>query len=794
MLTGEVGALVRGDIQLAVVIAHPAAAGGADGLVDGGLGHGDHVEASHRGEGGDALGVEVGPVGDERSVIERAIGDGTLGLIHGDDHRTRGIGDTVNRNGLFGDEDLHVVPAQPGHHVVGGLEIALVRAVEGDDVALGIEVAVFTLAGVLGPEEPGLRALDVVLVAQPLADHVIRIGVRVRDTSLVDLHLAGQDGVLLARDVDALAQAAVLDGLHGVVVIGGQLDGEGDGALQHRELRRVGGGHIVPRLPVRLIRAVGGLVAGVVQIVSLRGDVAVVAVVVGHGGDAESLARAQQVLGQQVILEVRLVRRVARLHLEALDPAVELGEKGRVEGSDEVLHVLGLGGGLEGVVPVQVIAAGGMPGDIRSALDVLLRDEDEEHIVEQLVNGQADVLAGVVLVEVDHAGAPVARGQIAEIGGGVLDEVGDSGAARRAHGAHLGGKLRPALVGKAGELRVVELAVRGGALDQHPRKGHDAVGRGDLIGVDVRVHDGDLQVVVLAGRDVLECAGRVGLRLVAEGQPFGHGLRVLREDHVGHVERLVDRTGGGTHGELLDIEVRVVGGVGHHVVEILIDLLHGVEAVVGDNLHGRGAERRLAEFGSQVEIAAHVEVRAAVAVRGAGVAAPVADAAEAQAEVGRAVLLGERAALHGEQRSLLARLPGAQFAALGLVGILLLADVALRLILVHGPDDAREVIFRERRVRGQGELGEEVSVFGQCDDVRAAVGALEGGGGSGGRLALSDRGGGLARGRELVGDGLDNRLGVCGLIGPDGGDRRQQQAQAQNQRQNAGEHLMLGLV
>lgn len=36
--------------------------------------------------------------------------------------------------------------------------------------------------------------------------------------------------------------------------------------------------------------------------------------------------------------------------------------------------------------------------------------------------------------------------------------------------------------------------------------------------------------------------------------------------------------------------------------------------------------------------------------------------------------------------------------------------------------------------------------------------------------------------------------GVCGLIGPDGGDRRQQQAQAQNQRQNAGEHLMLGLV
>ena len=98
-----------------------------------------------------------------------------------------------------------------------------------------------------------------------------------------------------------------------------------------------------------------------------------------------------------------------------------------------MLHVLGLGGGLEGVVPVQVIAAGGVPGDIRSALDVLLGDEDEEHVGQQLVLDVYSVaLHGVILFKVDLAGlAVVVSGQVAEVAGLILDEVGNGDAALR---------------------------------------------------------------------------------------------------------------------------------------------------------------------------------------------------------------------------------------------------------------------------------------------------------------------------------------------------------------------------
>ncbi len=46
-------------------------------------------------------------------------------------------------------------------------------AVHGNDIALGVEIAVLALPVVLRPEEVGLRALHVVLVAEPLAHQLV---------------------------------------------------------------------------------------------------------------------------------------------------------------------------------------------------------------------------------------------------------------------------------------------------------------------------------------------------------------------------------------------------------------------------------------------------------------------------------------------------------------------------------------------------------------------------------------------------------------------------------------------
>ena len=176
LVAGEAGGQRLG-VSEGVVVVHRVAADGGDALVGGGLGHGDHVEAARFIEGGDALGVEDRPAVDERTVIQRAVGDRTLGLIHRDDHRAGGVGNAVIGEFLFGHVDLNVVSRAPLHHVGRGLKVGLVLAVERDDVALGIEIAVLARAVVLGTEDVHLRALDVVLVAQPLADELIRVGV-----------------------------------------------------------------------------------------------------------------------------------------------------------------------------------------------------------------------------------------------------------------------------------------------------------------------------------------------------------------------------------------------------------------------------------------------------------------------------------------------------------------------------------------------------------------------------------------------------------------------------------------
>ena len=158
-------------------------------------------------------------------------------------------------------------------------------------------------------------------------------------------------------------------------------------------------------------------------------------------------------LGEQVILEVRLVRGIAGLALERLYPTMEFGKGYGIIAPDELLHIRRFTSGLEGVVTVEIVAVGGMSGEVGAAVHILLGNEQEEYVGEQLVLDADGVgLDGVILLEIDLAGQPVVlRGQIAEIAGLILDQIGDGDAAALADRPHFLLKLRLALGGEAGE-------------------------------------------------------------------------------------------------------------------------------------------------------------------------------------------------------------------------------------------------------------------------------------------------------------------------------------------------------
>ena len=222
--------------------------------------------------------------------------------------------------------------------------------------------------------------------------------------ALIDGDLGFKIGELFGGNIGGVAEDTVLRRLRGIVVVGGQLNGIGNGALQHGELGGVACGHIVPRVfPVSL-----GAAAGVAQVIALRDHIAVVAIVVGDRRDAQRLAAGDEVLGEQIVLKVRLVRGIAGLALEGLHTTVELSKRHGVERADELLHVGRLARGLEGVVAVEVVAIGGMSRQVSTAVDVLLGDEDEEHVGQQLVLDVYSVaLHGVILFKVDLAGLAV---------------------------------------------------------------------------------------------------------------------------------------------------------------------------------------------------------------------------------------------------------------------------------------------------------------------------------------------------------------------------------------------------
>ena len=551
--------------------------------------------------------------------------------------------------------------------------------------------------------------------------------------------------------------------------------------MEHGVLGGVAGGHIVPGIePLGLVLAVGGLLAGVGQVVALGDDVAVVAVVVGHGGDAQGLAAGHQMLGQQVVLEVGLMGGIAGLALELLHPAVELGEADGVPLRDEPGHVLGLGLGLEGVVAVQVEAAGGGAGHIGPALHVLLGDDDEEHVVQERVDVHGLGLDGVVLLQVHGHG--LAGGgavgllalDVAQIGGGIGHQVGDGQGALLAHRTHLLGQFGLALGGEAGEPVIVDGAgLGGGGLHQHPGEGEHAVGGGHLVGVDVGVHHRHLVVGEGAVLDLLDEAGGVGLGLLFDRLPLVQDGLVPGDDQIGHIQALHAVVAlAGAHGVLAHIDVGVLLGIGHQLVDGVVDLLHGVEVVIGGHLDGHLAQLLPVQRGAQVIPAAHIQISAAVGMGGTGVGGVAAGGPVVGVEVDAVVegdvhiylpvFLGGGGRHIGEQGGLaVGAQPVLQFAALAMVGEQLGIHIGLALVVVQGPDDGAGGLLGLLQSHVHRDAGREAPLGGEGDGVIPAV----------------------IRGVEKNG-GRSRLLSFCG----EGGQGAQ--ADAHGQRDGEGQHLL----
>ena len=246
-----------------------------------------------------------------------------------------------------------------------------------------------------------------------------------------------------------------------------------------------------------------------------------------------------------------------------------------------------------------------MSRQVSTAVDILLGDEDEEHVGQKLVLDVYSVaLHGVILFKVDLAGlAVVVSGQVAEVAGRILDEVGDGDAALRADRTHLFLELFFARGGEARERLVVD----GLFARDHLGEVEHAVGGGDLVGVDVGIHHGHADLVELAGLDLREHGVRVCFGLLGQGEPLAHARLGVGHDEIGHITA----RGGLAHGKFFHVET-VFRAVCHDRIELLVDLPHGVEVFIRRNFDAHGAEILAAVFGDEVKVAAQVDVVAAV--------------------------------------------------------------------------------------------------------------------------------------------------------------------------------------
>ena len=766
-------------------------ADGADGV---------HVVAAEGGEVGDGLAVERsgGPVVDDQVRVQGAVGHVPLGLVHVD-HDGAGLVGLVADLGVLGQAgDLDVVVDQELDRLGGGGAVLLALGAGRDDVVLGEEVVVLV---VVRAERVGLGAGLVVLADVVLADLG---GVDVLDAAAPALELVPVQLVLVLDDELGVADEAVLEGVDAVAGGDGNLNRERVGAVHHRVLRGVAGGHVVERVVPRDRAVVLAL-----EVVAHRDLGRVQGLVVGDGDAGEVLALLHGLVDEQVVLVVRVVRRRAGLDLVLLVVAVDLVQRDGAPLGDELGHRLGLGLGLVGVVAVQVEAVAVGAADGRTGIDVLGRDEDEEDVLEDLLRVEplgatvvvkVELLLGQVgrgvvqaahapgLAIVDTVGVAAVAADVADAGDLVLDEVGPDGAV----GVHLGLELAPALVGEAGQAGVVD----GLAVDEVVGELHDAVDGDNLVGVDVAVEDGDL-VVELAGLKLLLDGRRVLLGHLHEGLVVLEVLLVGSDEEGLHLAAL----GGGAEG--LDLGVQAVGGsLLRELRQLLVDLHLGAVLVIDPEVDvGRG-DLTVVEGAGEL-VGARVVIHAGKDDGAGGVIDAKENlVAKAQDEARLSVLLHGlhvnvveqlrgRSALRGDGLPVLERTTQGLVGIVGeVMGTLLTREGELDLAIVNhllqgGGIDAvdvdgdLELTLLDHRDHGLGALSEIVIDTRERDVTKLGVGRVGDGGvdpddrrlvdgNRSGLLGMRDSGGGDTCGDGGGGDGHQDatlRPGPVGGLG-----------------------------
>ena len=244
--------------------------------------------------------------------------------------------------------------------------------------------------------------------------------------------------------------------------------------MKHRVLRCIAGGHIIPRIcPYSLTAA-----SRIFEIIALRNHVTVVSLIIGHRRDAESFSAGHEMFRQQIILEIRFMRRITRLTLKRLHSAVEFRKADRIPLGNQMCHILRFRLGLEGIVTVQIETAGRRSGQISTPLHIFLRNDNIEYIVQKLIDAYRLLFYRIILFQIHLSGYrfTVSGVNIAEIGGGIFYEIRNSYRARSAFRTHLFRQLRLSFRSEACKPVVTDLsALACRCFHQHPCKFQDTV-------------------------------------------------------------------------------------------------------------------------------------------------------------------------------------------------------------------------------------------------------------------------------------------------------------------------------
>ena len=270
-----------------------------------------------------------------------------------------------------------------------------------------------------------------------------------------------------------------------------------------------------------------------------------------------------------------------------------------------MLHVLCLRHDLEAVVPVEIMAIGGIAGVVHARIDIFFRHEDEKDFVQQICHINGSLFGCVVTVKpVHHAGIHhwigPNRTQIIALIFNQLRSV-------QSHFLPLLLEFSLSFLREAGELRVCG----GGLLDQLPGKFQYRVRRGDLVGVYVGIQDRHLIVIISGVLEFLYHRGSGFFRLFREIQPLLYGCAVAGDDEVRHI---ITKAGLSHH-----TVFHVWFGCGAVVVSfsgeplyLIKHLPHGVERGVGfDGDVFQGSQSDSVQFGGKIKLTADIQKPAA---------------------------------------------------------------------------------------------------------------------------------------------------------------------------------------